>query len=414
MMGESLIQDALGKASRWRSPLIWKSSGAAACLIIGLALWGLYSRPQKHAIATLISSEHAAWESSSPTMPGLELHRGLLKLVAGMATIRFESGAQVILEAPAQLILESTMRAKLVAGSVVVHVPESAIGFIIDTPNGYAVDYGTEFAVKFDEKMRQSTFQVVSGEISVAHARTDQAVRLTDDQLLVATHDALLQPQLARIETSLVSKERNALRFSTSHETSVIRHNYRERFLYPEFLMAKTGRNKVDGFASFDEFDDFDRRALFSFDLTAADISAIQSAQVRLNLVPSGIGYATYLPEANTFAIYGVVDEAAEEWSDELRWEDAPRLEQCKLLGTFDVPRGLQTGSFTLGNATLVSFLKSDSNARVTFVLVRLTGEKKSQGLVHTFASSQHAEASGPSLEIRVPPKPEPLNQESL
>ena len=33
---------------------------------------------------------------------------------------------------------------------VMVEVPERAIGFVLETPDGYAIDYGTRFAVAVD------------------------------------------------------------------------------------------------------------------------------------------------------------------------------------------------------------------------------------------------------------------------
>ncbi len=392
LMGDSLIQEELDVApGQRRRAFAWGSIAAAVCLAVGFLVWWQVSKPK--IVATLVSSEYAAWESSSPTTPGTQLPRGFLKLEAGVATIQFLSGAEVMLQAPAHLILETPMRARLVSGSAVIHVPETAVGFVIDTPNAYAVDHGTEFAVSVDKTKRQSRFEVLSGEISVNHAHTDRAVRLTDNELAVATAESLRSIPRRQSEASFAS-EANLVRLGTSRDTSIVRHDERSIHLHPDFLMAKLSSSENNG---------FDRRSLFHFDVSRIDGGSIQSAQIRLNLVPTGLGYAAYLPETNTFAVYGVTDETAEDWSEQdLRWADAPNLDRCKLLGTFDVPRGRQTGSFTLGNAALVAFLKADNNRQVSFVLVRTTGERKYQGLVHAFASSRHPRASGPTLEVSV------------
>ena len=402
LLGDSLVQHELQVAPARRVwAFAWGGLAAAACIVLcSLVVW---RATQPTFIATLTASEHAAWESSSPTLPGTQLPRGFLKLATGIATIQFSSGARVILQAPAHLVLETPMRAKLLAGSAVIHVPDSAIGFVMDTPNGYAVDHGTEFAVIVDEEREQSTFEVLSGEISVARSHTDNAIRLKSDQLVVATQDAMIQQAATDLGEIPVSKEARALRLNTSRETSTIRHNFRDRFLRPEFLMVKTRFSKFDGFDSFKDFRDFDRVSLIEFDFARVESNTIESAQIRLNLVPTDMGYAAYVPEINTFAIYGVVDELAEGWTiDNLHWEDMPAHEQCEMLGTVSVPRGMQKGSFTLSNESLVSFLKADHNRRVTFLIVRLSGEQRSQGLVHAFASSHHPEASGPTLEISI------------
>lgn len=400
LMGDSLVQNELQVAPARRIwAFAWGGLAAAACILLcSLVIW---RATQPTFIATLVASEHAAWESSSPTLPGTQLPRGFLKLATGIATIQFHSGARVMLQAPAHLLLETPMRAKLLAGSAVIHVPDSAIGFVIDTPNGHAVDHGTEFAVTVDEERERSTFEVLSGEISVVRSHTDRAVRLTRDQLVVATPNSLIRPTDADLGFIPVSNETRVLRLGTSREASTIRHNYRDRFLRSEFLMVKSRFSKFDGVDSFNDFLDFDRVSLIEFDLSRIEANTIESAQIRLNLVPTGLGYAAYVPEINTFAIYGVVDELAEGWTtDNLQWEDMPALDQCEMLGTLSVPRGMQKGSFTLSNDSLVSFLKADRNRRVTFLIVRLSGEERSQGLVHAFASSHHPEASGPTLEI--------------
>ncbi|MDA7526185.1 hypothetical protein N8525_03395 [Verrucomicrobiales bacterium] len=42
-----------------------------------------------------------------------------MKLNAGIATVRFDSGVELVLEAPAHLTLESPMKGKLLSGSAV-------------------------------------------------------------------------------------------------------------------------------------------------------------------------------------------------------------------------------------------------------------------------------------------------------
>lgn len=67
--------------------------------------------------------DDASWESSLPTEPGSELTGGYLKLTSGIATVRFLSGAESILEAPANLVLKTPMYAMLTSGAARVEVP---------------------------------------------------------------------------------------------------------------------------------------------------------------------------------------------------------------------------------------------------------------------------------------------------
>ena len=70
-----------------------------------------------------------------------------LRLAEGLATLKFDSGAEVTLEAPATLVLLDSMKCKLASGTAVSDIPESALGFRIKTPSADVVDYGTRFAV---------------------------------------------------------------------------------------------------------------------------------------------------------------------------------------------------------------------------------------------------------------------------
>ena len=143
---------------------------AAAVTLLGVLTWSWFSKPE--VVVTLVSSEGASWESSLPTSPGSDLTAGYLNLTSGMATIRFRSGAEVVLETPANLVLETPMRGKLLAGAAVIDVPDEAIGFIMETPDGDAIDHGTLFAVSVDEKESNSAFEVLEGEITVHHPVT--------------------------------------------------------------------------------------------------------------------------------------------------------------------------------------------------------------------------------------------------
>ena len=167
-------------------PFSWREYAwpVVACfLVLFLCTSGyiLFSEPK---IATIQSCEDAAWESDLPTTPGSELTSGSLKLRTGLASIRLRSGASLLLEGPAEIELISTMKTRLVSGMAMVEVPESAIGFVLETPDGYAIDYGTRFAVAVDPIKNLSSFEVIDGEIGVHHPVSGEEVRLVDNQTI--------------------------------------------------------------------------------------------------------------------------------------------------------------------------------------------------------------------------------------
>ncbi|MEM1293965.1 MAG: iron dicitrate transport regulator FecR, partial [Verrucomicrobiota bacterium] len=211
----------------------------------------------------------------------------------------------------------------------------------------------------------------------------EQTAVITDERMLtfdgpLPTRDLDFAEQTIRIGTK-------------GRARSVIRAN-KDKWLHPDLLMVK--RTFQEG--------NHDRRAFFSFDLSDVDFENISSARLRLNQVPSGIGYATRIPKVNQFGVYGMDHEATASWSESCSWEESPAPEDGSLLGTFEVPRSRQDGSYGIKNEELLQFLKSHAGSSVTFVLDRLTTQIPGEvpGLVHAFASDSHPEVSGPILEF--------------
>jgi len=389
--------------------------GIAASIVGALLIGGYLSRSKSpESVAVLESASNAAWESPLARNTGSDLPPGVLRLKTGIASVRFHSGALVNLEAPAIFEIETAMRGRLISGRALIEAPESAHGFIVDTPYGHVTDHGTRFSISVDRNEAEASCEILEGEISlhhdgtgkVRHMRGQEASVLDDAGIRVLKHlpSRTFQQPIAR-----------SIRLGTDgRETSVIRNNLRDENLHPSLLMVKRTVPMKAG--------KFDRRALFTIGLGKVDASEIKRANLRLNLVPSGLGFAAYLPEVIRFGVYGIVDEGRENWTDDnLQWKDAPgylettdgsraglNSDEVKLLGTFDVQRGHQSGSILIETDALTDFIRTDTTGRVSFLVVGETDvEKESSGggvnhfpLVHAFASTQHPEASGPTLEI--------------
>ena len=227
------------------------NSGLAAAIVVllGSIGWMWFSQPE--VIAEIKLSENAAWESPLPTSPGSMLTAGPMKLTAGIATLRFQSGATMTLEAPAQIQLNTAMHARLETGAAVLEVPESAQGFILDTPDGRIIDHGTSFAVNI--RPGDSTVEVIEGEISVHHSTSGKQARLIDNQAASLTSEAL-----AIYDTPLPLPEvtdSELIRVGTAgHSASVIRAN-KKKWMHPDKLMVKRRM----------EPHNHERRSFFSF-----------------------------------------------------------------------------------------------------------------------------------------------------
>jgi hypothetical protein len=382
---------AASTTNRNRWLMGWSAMAASLFLAIVFTMGANEPKP----IATLSTSENAAWESVLPTTVGSKLVAGEMKLMTGIATVEFASGARMTFEAPAQFELVDAMRVRMVDGAAVIDVPESAHGFVVETPGGYAVDHGTQFAVSVNESTQTSDFEVLQGEISVHHPASGKEVRLFDEEFaslsddVLSTHLELSSEQ--EYEQSNAAAPR-LIRVGTDGRTDyVIRNNRRGKWIHSEMLMVKRADSRK-----------WDMRAFFSMDINGVDLDSVSTARLRLNQVSSGKGFASRLPKHNTFAIYGVTNPSKEVWEVEPTWEDAPDITDGILLGKFDVPRSQQTGTFGIQSVALLEFLRSDADGRVTFVLIRESGliEGTDRGLVHAFANDAHPEVSGPLLEF--------------
>lgn len=386
MLGDSLTVEEL-HASRAARPFSIRALAAAAAIVFGCFLWLRNSQPTT--VATLVSNEDAAWESSLPTAPGSKLQPGLLELKAGVATIRFHSGAQVVLEAPAKLELRTAMRGKLFFGAAVIDVPEPATGFIMDTPSGYAVDHGTQFAVKVSPEQTEASFTVISGEISVHHPLTGKELRLREDQISTITEEGLQLKEDPQTPAQ-ARRKRNSKRIrSGGVATSIIR-NDMKHLVHPDMLMAKAQKKGRD----------YDRRSLFSFNVDQEDLEKAKYARLRFYVVHSGHGYAAHLPKVNRFAVYGVTNELAEDFPLDCNWDQAPPIETAMKVGAFEIPRSKLKGVVWFRSDALLDFVKQDTTGRVTFILVRETYEIDRHGLVHAFANDSHPEGAGPVLDL--------------
>lgn len=371
-------------------PIAW---AVAACAAVMLTISATSRLQQPVTVATLVSNEDAAWESSLPTMPGSKLTAGMLTLKSGMSTIRFESGAELVLEAPAQLELVDSMRGRLIAGVAFIDVPESAIGFVIETPDGYAVDYGTQFAVRVDEKRQQSDFELIKGEIAVHHPETGDEVRLTEQGKMASVSKQALVVSHGGAQESPEESEAKILRLRTNGRSGSVRVNPGKKPVRRENLIAR--RNNSG---------DSNAHSFFAFDLSDVDFEQVESVQLRINQVPSRGGSAARLPKINRFAVHGLTNGEKAGWKNTSTWKTAPQPEDGTLLGKFEIPRSQKRGSYSISTAELLDFLKANQGEEATLILSRetkfLIGVGAGKGMTHSFASDSHPEAVGPTLKF--------------
>ena len=370
----------------------------AAALVVILALVFWSQHPVDKTFATLEQTRAALWESGDlPTAEGSRLERGTLRLAEGLATLRFDSGAEVVLEAPATLILTDATNCELTQGTAVSDIPESALGFRIKTPSADVVDYGTRFAVSVHEETGETHTQVIEGRVQVEYAQSDKVVELTTGQrntvigetLSAATDDAEHEHQTIAVKPvdhgpdwTLLEPVKDAYTGNNEdHNSDVL------------LLVKKVIR---DGRVN--------RIAYIGFDLKDINQQRIEEAELLLYFAPTGWGLASHMPDA-TFSVYGMVGDATD-WDESILHKDrfpaALGTPEVVLLGSFTIPQGVQKGRFRVRAEALSEFLRTHPTSEISLKVVRDTVARDNGGtLVHGFASRRHPVLPPPTLAIR-------------
>lgn len=389
---------------------------ALAASLLLVVWWNMpSSKPVRSTpiLAQMIDSSDAEWgDCTLPTAIGSDLSSGRLKIERGLATIRFASGAEVTLESPAELEIQTSLRGRLLAGTAVVEVPESAHGFTLSTPTAVAIDHGTAFAVTIERSSQASSIEVLDGEVEVQHVGSDASRRLTQKQRVIASADRLSESGVHRGEAELAGSEGSASALAKLQRITTADRRGRDGWIIrgrsdevppnsrAELVLIK---NPHDG------FERFSRKGYFAFDLGSIRGESITTARFVLTLRPSGLGFASKVGDCE-FVVYGLTDESADDWSEEqLNWQTAPANvdgaaevdeSRTRELGRFTVGRGRQHGQGWIEGEELVDFLKTDTNGIVTLIVVRATKENAPGGLVHGFANRSNSVAAPPALLI--------------
>ena len=174
----------------------------AACLVLffGLLIFQVSNRPFAE-VAHVIGAYRAdgvTYKTGETVEPGiLSLSRGLLRL-------DFSNGARVTVQGPAELEVFDQDRVLLHTGLVTATIPESAVGFVVDTVAAHVVDLGTSFGVSVSEN-GQTEVCVFDGEVEVSLPREEGAAEVSH---LVREGESIS----ARVNSSVID--------SVSYETS--------------------------------------------------------------------------------------------------------------------------------------------------------------------------------------------------
>ena len=168
----------------WRRATPWLALAAAVVILAALG-WHFLPRraPLGEVVARVSASSGAEWFAggrSAATEAGSEVRAGWYELRAGLLEITCTNGAVLLIESPATFELLAASAVTLRDGTLCARVPESAIGFTVNTPSASVVDLGTEFGVSATAEA--SEVHVFKGEVLLKSASITDPRRLTETQ----------------------------------------------------------------------------------------------------------------------------------------------------------------------------------------------------------------------------------------
>lgn len=136
---------------RSRKYVRWMAAIAASILIFGsTAAWWLNGgwNGSQQAVAEVVGEKGVVWsEKTTALEAGRLIHPGRLAIESGSLTLRFRSGATVLLNGAASMRIDSDMLVRLDRGQATAQVPHWAKGFTIETADVEVIDLGTQFGV---------------------------------------------------------------------------------------------------------------------------------------------------------------------------------------------------------------------------------------------------------------------------
>ncbi len=143
---------------------------AAIFMIIFVIYANVFPPQLSVQVATVQDQMDVVWNTSSVKLTNGEqifANQRPYKLDKGIIQFSYEHGVNVLVEAPAEFIIPAQNQIVMNLGRTFVSVPESSIGFEVNTPCAKIVDLGTEFGVGVDIRNTVRTI-VYKGKVEMS------------------------------------------------------------------------------------------------------------------------------------------------------------------------------------------------------------------------------------------------------
>jgi hypothetical protein len=154
---------------------------AAAAAIVIIFVFARFVPPKTGVeVATLTDSIKAKWaDAVTPMDKGVRLATGSTGylLREGIAQIEFDNQAKVTIESPAEFEIVTGDQVKLNYGRLYATVPQSAIGFAVQTLSARIIDLGTEFGIDASTG-GDTSLHVIKGKITLIAGKKSSKVSM--------------------------------------------------------------------------------------------------------------------------------------------------------------------------------------------------------------------------------------------
>lgn len=175
--------------------------GLAAAVLLVAVLWSRFGGDnfdanrgrQLDSVARVFDARNCRWLIDGKSQAVEQLPTGReIQLVEGIAEVEFALGARAVIESPARLKVVDANHIVFSEGTIVCHIPESAIGFTVETPSSKLVDLGTEFGIRATAAGETENY-VFKGKVRVEPARA-QSLELSTGEAAVVNPDGTIAP----------------------------------------------------------------------------------------------------------------------------------------------------------------------------------------------------------------------------
>ena len=158
--------------SRWPVIAVVVSIAATILLLLGSITYlgsrdanVVQSRAPSH-LAIVTQAVGAYNREGVAIRSGQKVESGELRVDRGVVRLDFVNGARLAVEGPAKIEVVDEMQVVLLRGIITATIPESAVGFVVDTDTARVVDLGTSFGVSVGDHGTTDVC-VFEGEVTV-------------------------------------------------------------------------------------------------------------------------------------------------------------------------------------------------------------------------------------------------------